>query len=53
LQRGYILSLYAKESAMREITLPGQHSLTQMIKKLNQAFIVLNSQPTREKNQFI
>lgn len=38
---------------MTEITLPGQHSLTQMIKKLNQAFIVLNSQSTREKNQFL
>lgn len=49
MQRGYILS----ESAMTEITLPDQRSLTQMTKKLNQAFIVLNSQPTREKNQFL
>ena len=38
---------------MKEIILPGQHGLTQIVKKLNKAFIVLKRMPEKERKQFL
>lgn len=38
---------------MKEITLPDQYSLTQTLKKLNKAFIILKDLPDKNKKRFL